>query len=43
MAKIELDYIEVDGLLYPSIETGMENIESDLGSHEIVMAELIYS
>lgn len=33
MAKIELDYIEYDGLLYPCIEIGMENIESDLGKY----------
>ncbi len=32
MAKIELEYIEIDGLLYPNIETGMENIDADLGS-----------
>ena len=31
MARIELDYIEIDGLLYPNIETGMEHIEDDLG------------
>lgn len=36
MAKIELGYIEIDGLLYPDIETGMENIESDLGKYGIL-------
>lgn len=36
MAKIELDYIEIDGLLYPNIETGMENIEADLGKYGIL-------
>ena len=27
MASIELDYIEIDGLLYHDIEIGMANIE----------------
>lgn len=30
MAKIELGYTEIDVLLYPNIETGMEHIEGDL-------------
>lgn len=36
MANIELDYIEIDGLLYPNIETGMENIWADLGKYGIL-------
>lgn len=29
----DLEYIEIDGLLYPNIETGMENIENDLSKY----------
>ena len=36
MAKIELKYIEIDGLLYPHLATGMENIESSLGKYDIL-------
>lgn len=36
MAKIELDYIEIDGLLFPLIETGMENIGKDLGKYGLL-------
>ena len=33
MAKIELDYIEKDGLLYPNIETGCEGLNNTLGKY----------
>lgn len=42
MAKIELNYIEKDGLLYPSIETGMEHLESALGKYEILRLRYLY-
>lgn len=42
MAKIELDYIEIDGLLYQNIETGMESIENDLGKYGILRLRYLY-
>ncbi len=42
MAKIELDYIEIDGLLYPNIETGMEHIEGDLGKYGILRLRYLH-
>ncbi|MCC0764193.1 TnpV protein [Clostridioides sp. ES-S-0006-03] len=30
---IDLEYIGINGLLYPNIETGMENIENDLSKY----------
>lgn len=36
MAKIELNYFEKDGLLYPFVETGMEHLESKLGKYGIL-------
>lgn len=42
MAKIELGYIEVNGLLYPNIETGMENIENDLGKYGILRLRYLH-
>lgn len=42
MAKIELDYIEIDGLLYPNIETGMEHIETDLGKYGILRLRYLH-
>lgn len=36
MAKIEFEYTEIDGLLYPIIETGMEHLESKLGKYGIL-------
>lgn len=42
MAKIELDYIEIDGLLYPNIETSMEHIEADLGKYGILRLRYLH-
>ena len=42
MAKIELDYIEIDGLLYPNIETGMEHSEGDLGKYGILRLRYLH-
>ncbi|MDD2972298.1 MAG: TnpV protein [Lachnospiraceae bacterium] len=42
MAKIELGYTEIDGLLYPNIETGMEHIEGDLGKYGILRLRYLY-
>lgn len=36
MSILDLEYIEIDGLLYPNIETGMESIESFLGKYGIL-------
>lgn len=36
MAKIEISYTEINGLLYPNIETGLENIESSLNKYGIL-------
>lgn len=33
---IDLEYIEIDGFLYPNIETGMENLESTLSKQGIL-------
>lgn len=30
---IEITYTEIDGLLYPNIETGLENIEASLNKY----------
>lgn len=42
MAKIKLDYIEIDGLCYPNIETGMESIENDLGKYGILRLRYLH-
>ena len=42
MARIELDYIEIDGLLYPNIETGMENMQDDLGKYGILRLRYLH-
>lgn len=39
---LDLEYIEIDGLFYPNIETGMENIESDLGKYGILRLRYLH-
>lgn len=39
---IELEYVEIDGLLYPNIETGMENIENDLGKYGMLRLRYLH-
>lgn len=38
----DLEYIEIDGLLYPNIETGMENIENDLSKYGILRLRYLH-
>lgn len=33
---VDLEYTEIDGLLYPTIETGMENLEITLSKYGIL-------
>lgn len=42
MAKIELNYIEKDGLLYPSIETGAEHLENELSKYGILRLRFLH-
>lgn len=42
MAKIELNYIEKDGLLYPNIETGTEHLERELGKYGILRLRFLH-
>lgn len=42
MAKIELNYFEKDGLLYPFVETGMEHLESELGKYGILCLRFLH-
>lgn len=39
---IDLEYIKIDGLLYPNIETGTENLESDLGRYGILRLRYLH-
>lgn len=39
---IDLDYIEIDGLLYPNIKTGMEELENDLTKYGILRLRYLY-
>lgn len=39
---IDLEYIEIDGLLYPNIETGMENIENDLSKYGLLRLRYLH-
>ncbi|MGI5984665.1 MAG: TnpV protein [Clostridiales bacterium] len=39
---IELEYVEIDGLLYPNIEAGMENIENDLGKYGMLRLRYLH-
>lgn len=39
---MEFDYIEIDGLLYPNIETGIENLESDLSKYGILRLRYLH-
>lgn len=39
---IELEYTEIDGLLYPNIETGIESIENDLGKYGILRLRFLH-
>lgn len=38
----DLDYIEIDGLLYPNIETGMEKLEKDLSKYGILRLRYLH-
>lgn len=39
---IALEYVEIDGLLYPNIETGLEYIENDLGKYGILRLRYLH-
>lgn len=39
---VDLEYIEIDGLLYPNIETGTENLESDLSKYGILRLRYLH-
>ena len=39
---IDLEYTEIDGLLYPKIETGMEHIEGDLGKYGVLRLRYLH-
>ena len=39
---IDLEYTEIDSLLYPKIETGMEHIEDDLGKYGILRLRYLH-
>lgn len=39
---IDLEYTEIDGFLYPNIETGMENIENDLSKYGILRLRYLH-
>lgn len=39
---IDLEYTEIDGLLYPNIETGMENIENDLSKYGLLRLQYLH-
>lgn len=39
---IDLEYAEIDGLLYPDIEPGMEDIEGDLGKYGILRLRYLH-
>ena len=42
MAKIELDYIEIEGLLYPNIEIGGQELLDDLGRYGILRLRYLH-
>lgn len=42
MNLIDLEYVEIDGLLYPNLETGMENIENDLSKYGILRLRYLH-
>lgn len=39
---LNLEYVEINGLLYPNIETGMENLESDLSRYGILRVRYLH-
>ncbi|MEG1930068.1 MAG: TnpV protein [Anaerovorax sp.] len=39
---LELEYTEIDGLLYPNIETGVEDIENDLSKYGILRLRYLH-
>lgn len=39
---LDLEYTEIDGLLYPNIETGMEEIENHLSKYGIFRLRYLY-
>lgn len=42
MALLDLEYVEIDGLLYPNIETGREDIESALSKYGILRLRYLH-
>lgn len=43
MAKIGLDYIEIDGLLYPNLEVDNKELLADLGKYGRLRLEYLHS
>ncbi|MEG0309586.1 MAG: TnpV protein, partial [Eubacterium sp.] len=39
---LNLEYTEIDGLLYPNIETGMEEIENHLSKYGIMRLRYLH-
>lgn len=39
---IDLEYVEIDGLLYPKIETGMEELEAKLSKYGILRLRYLH-
>ncbi|MEG0074351.1 MAG: hypothetical protein RSD63_07180 [Eubacterium sp.] len=37
---LDLEYTEIDGLLYPNIELGVEDIENELSKYSIMTTKL---